>query len=86
MYYSNYEPIALQRLVQRMQTLAPLAKQVWCIFDNTAEGAALLNALSVWEMTRERRFAGDGRKRLESQSASKLLTVNQPPLPAAERE
>jgi uncharacterized protein YecE (DUF72 family) len=86
MYYSNYEPIALQNLVQRMQTLMPLAKQVWCVFDNTAEGAALLNALSVWEMTGEGKFVGDSRKRLASQPASKLSTGNQPPLPAAKRE
>ena len=41
MYYSAYEPAVLKTLVGR------LAGDAWCIFDNTAEGAATDNALET---------------------------------------
>ena len=41
MYYSSYEPA-------RLETFAHLLSgQGWCIFDNTASGAAIENALSM---------------------------------------
>jgi uncharacterized protein YecE (DUF72 family) len=44
MYYSAYEPPFISALVRRLETERVPA---WCIFDNTAEGAALGDALSV---------------------------------------
>ena len=47
MYYSAYAPDRLERLTVRLQRAAASGKAVWCIFDNTAEGAAVVNALYV---------------------------------------
>ena len=46
MYWSRYEP---QWLAERAQELAawPASAERWCIFDNTASGAALSNALQM---------------------------------------
>jgi uncharacterized protein YecE (DUF72 family) len=44
MYRSDYGPERLAALAQR------LTDGDWCIFDNTANGAALPNALSLMEM------------------------------------
>jgi uncharacterized protein YecE (DUF72 family) len=44
-YYSHYDAAALASL-QRRLTEDP-ARAVWCIFDNTAAGAALGNALEL---------------------------------------
>lgn len=45
MYYSAYAPDRLERLIVRLQRAADAGRQVWCIFDNTAEGAAVGDAL-----------------------------------------
>jgi uncharacterized protein YecE (DUF72 family) len=45
MYYSAYAPDTLDALIARLQALAASGADVWCIFDNTAEGAAVGNAL-----------------------------------------
>jgi uncharacterized protein YecE (DUF72 family) len=45
-YYSNYEPEYLSRLVTALEASPPDAA-VWCIFDNTAEGCATANALEI---------------------------------------
>jgi uncharacterized protein YecE (DUF72 family) len=47
MYYSAYEPALLQALARRMQLEASAGHEVWCIFDNTAAGAAAGNALDL---------------------------------------
>jgi uncharacterized protein YecE (DUF72 family) len=47
MYYSSYDAAHLNRLAGRMR-LARRAP-VWCIFDNTARGAATLNAIDLLE-------------------------------------
>ena len=47
MYYSAYDEGMLRALAQRMADDARHAKSVWCIFDNTAEGAATANALTM---------------------------------------
>lgn len=43
-YYSDYDAAALESLHRR---LTPAHGDVWCIFDNTASGAALGNALTL---------------------------------------
>jgi uncharacterized protein YecE (DUF72 family) len=46
-YYSDYEPDALGSLKGRLDTSRSRGAETWCIFDNTALGAALGNALSI---------------------------------------
>jgi uncharacterized protein YecE (DUF72 family) len=43
MYQSSYQDSYLARLAEQMHTLARQSP-VWCVFDNTARGAATLNA------------------------------------------
>lgn len=45
MYYSSYPPEYLDRLAERLR----LARRMpaWCVFDNTARGAATLNAIDL---------------------------------------
>jgi uncharacterized protein YecE (DUF72 family) len=45
-YYSNYESDFLRALAKRLAKDA-LTKDVWCIFDNTAQGDATANALEM---------------------------------------
>lgn len=47
MYYSAYEDAFLQALAQRLAQDATHARSVWCVFDNTAAGAATANALTM---------------------------------------
>lgn len=47
MYYSAYDARMLQVLAGRLADDARHAESVWCIFDNTAEGAATANALTL---------------------------------------
>lgn len=47
-YYSAYEPALIEALAQRIRTaIEEAARSVWCIFDNTASGAATANALDL---------------------------------------
>ncbi|MDP4077482.1 DUF72 domain-containing protein [Acidovorax sp. A1169] len=46
-YYSAYDAALIKVLAQRLQTAAREAGSVWCIFDNTARGAATDNALDL---------------------------------------
>jgi len=46
-YHSDYEPDRLQALAQHMQKTALAGIPSWCIFDNTASGFALGNALTL---------------------------------------
>ena len=49
MYFSSYDDAWLDALAVRLRLAAATAHAVWCIFDNTAHGAAALNALGVVE-------------------------------------
>lgn len=46
-YYSDYDGVALARIRQRLDGSLAAGSQTWCIFDNTAAGAALGNALAL---------------------------------------
>ena len=48
MYWSSYDASYLSRLATVIRQLAQSA-DVWCVFDNTASGAAFENA---WELQR----------------------------------
>ncbi|MCZ8258035.1 MAG: DUF72 domain-containing protein [Polaromonas sp.] len=45
MYYSAYAPAVLDALIVRLQLAAASDVSLWCIFDNTASGAAVPDAL-----------------------------------------
>jgi uncharacterized protein YecE (DUF72 family) len=47
MYYSAYGDDYLAELAARLRADAATAREVWCIFDNTAAGAATRNALDL---------------------------------------
>jgi uncharacterized protein YecE (DUF72 family) len=44
-YHSSYSETYLNELAQRLQTESERGRRSWCIFDNTASGAAIENAL-----------------------------------------
>ena len=46
-YYSAYSEAAITELVQQLVPAATTGNCVWCIFDNTAEGAATTNAIAM---------------------------------------
>jgi uncharacterized protein YecE (DUF72 family) len=46
-YYSDYGAAALKALKRRLEDNRARGSGVWCIFDNTASGAALGNALTL---------------------------------------
>ncbi|OWK39856.1 DUF72 domain-containing protein [Fimbriiglobus ruber] len=51
MYHSAYPPEYLEALSAKLSILAKSAA-VWCIFDNTADGAATANALDLLNLVR----------------------------------
>jgi uncharacterized protein YecE (DUF72 family) len=46
-YHSAYPAETLDRVALKLAEAAGLGAEVWCIFDNTAEGAAIVNALEM---------------------------------------
>jgi uncharacterized protein YecE (DUF72 family) len=46
-YYSDYDAAALAAQKQRLEGERMRDVSVWCVFDNTAAGAALGNALQL---------------------------------------
>jgi uncharacterized protein YecE (DUF72 family) len=49
-YYSDYGPAKLLEIAADLKTTAASGVRTWCIFDNTAAGAALENALAMAPM------------------------------------
>jgi uncharacterized protein YecE (DUF72 family) len=47
MYYSAYDEPYLDHLAERLREAATRAREIWCIFDNTALGEAIPNALGL---------------------------------------
>lgn len=47
MYYSNYEPARLQAVAARLDGCSQAGAAAWCIFDNTADGHAIPDALAL---------------------------------------
>jgi len=52
LYFSTYEPERLEQLRHALQSAARESDSVWCIFDNTAHGHALGNALWMQQALR----------------------------------
>lgn len=53
-YYSSYEQAYLEQVAAVMREYAAAGRSVWTIFDNTASGAAMANALAVAGMAPSR--------------------------------
>jgi uncharacterized protein YecE (DUF72 family) len=49
-YWSKYDAAALATLRRRLEEHRRSGVQAWCIFDNTASGAALGNALELAQL------------------------------------
>jgi uncharacterized protein YecE (DUF72 family) len=54
-YYSSYETPVLEQLATRLRQAEAEGAEAWCIFDNTASGAAAGNALELQRLLEERR-------------------------------
>jgi uncharacterized protein YecE (DUF72 family) len=52
-YYSAYDEADLARIAQQLLAAAQISTSVWCIFDNTAAGAAIPNALALMKLVGE---------------------------------
>ena len=46
-YHSNYDHDRLENLAQQMRQAAQAGSVIWCIFDNTASGFAVSNAMTL---------------------------------------
>jgi Uncharacterized conserved protein len=46
-YYSAYDDHQLRKIAERIQKARVKSREIWCIFDNTALGAATANALQL---------------------------------------
>jgi uncharacterized protein YecE (DUF72 family) len=55
MYYSSYETTQLRALADRILQAQADGAEVWCMFDNTASGAAAGDALQLQRLLEERR-------------------------------
>jgi uncharacterized protein YecE (DUF72 family) len=51
-YYSKYDQASLQSLANQVNRAVESVDSVWCIFDNTADGAATENALELFNLLR----------------------------------
>jgi uncharacterized protein YecE (DUF72 family) len=51
MYKSSYSDNVLQSIADQMIERARTTPNVWCIFDNTMDGAAIKNALTLRDLT-----------------------------------
>ena len=54
MYFSVYADPRLRKLAQRLRTAQATGAVCWCIFDNTAHGGAVPNALRVQSLLQRR--------------------------------
>jgi uncharacterized protein YecE (DUF72 family) len=54
-YYSTYSDDSLIRIGKRVRALNVKGTRVWCLFDNTALGAATVNALELSRVLGDRR-------------------------------
>ncbi len=62
MYWSPYQPPALDSLATELLR-HPASTDVWCVFDNTATGSALANALELTNLIDAARISGARRRR-----------------------
>jgi uncharacterized protein YecE (DUF72 family) len=70
MYWSRYDENVIAALAGTLDRLSTAA-QVWCVFDNTASGAALENA---WELRERLRGKSGGRRATARESHGSQIT------------
>lgn len=58
MYYSRYGAASLARIAAQLGAAAEWSEEAWCIFDNTALGDAVEDAITLQRMLRRAPFAG----------------------------
>jgi uncharacterized protein YecE (DUF72 family) len=68
MYHSSYPDDYLAALAHQIRALT--GRPVWCVFDNTARGAATVNALDLVERLRSSRSRPAARRNTSSQTRS----------------
>jgi uncharacterized protein YecE (DUF72 family) len=56
-YYSRYDSERVEQLAAELRAHAESVTEVWCIFDNTAEGAAFINAFELIDALQRRQVA-----------------------------
>ena len=61
MYYSSYDEPKLSKLALKLSTSA--AREIWCVFDNTASGAAASNAVALQSIMDRQDSNGSGTAR-----------------------
>jgi uncharacterized protein YecE (DUF72 family) len=69
MYHSSYSDEYLSLLSMRIRALAERAP-VWCVFDNTARGAATINALALRDRLARRRSSSKSSLPLRSRTCA----------------
>jgi len=75
-YYSAYEASFLHRLGERLAAMLATS-DVWCIFDNTALGAAMENALDLQDQLHARsRLAGEATDQNNSTPSSAVSSTS----------
>lgn len=47
MYYDAYDDVALERVARRLSRSTAVTRERWCLFDNTARGAAQVDAVRL---------------------------------------
>jgi uncharacterized protein YecE (DUF72 family) len=57
-YYSAYPPDYIEAVAGEIAQRSAAGREVWCIFDNTASGAAVPNALELLALTTDQAHAG----------------------------
>jgi uncharacterized protein YecE (DUF72 family) len=58
-YRSSYDEDFLDALAKWIEARSDEVEQVWCVFDNTANGQAVPNALRLMQMLRLLRHGDD---------------------------
>jgi uncharacterized protein YecE (DUF72 family) len=59
MYYSAYTPVQIEAMAERLRVLSASRVSAWCIFDNTAAGAAIENALEMRSLLNRKQKPSD---------------------------
>ncbi|RJF97611.1 DUF72 domain-containing protein [Noviherbaspirillum saxi] len=73
MYYSSYSDASLEALAARIKTYLQEGSKVWCVFDNTANGAAVPNALFLLQALARTAGAGEPHAEVEDSTAAGAL-------------
>ncbi len=87
-YYSPYSDEYLAKLAERLYSAPPGVEETWCIFDNTASGAAAEDALRLRSLiaARAAKFERDTDQHQEKVMAKKKAATKKAPKKAATKK